>query len=78
MVNDRNFTTFVTSNKGAKEMKYKEFHQKIKKAGWKYHHAEGSHYFYEKNGKLSQPVPFHGAKEIPEPLRKKIARELGL
>lgn len=48
-------------------MKYKEFHQKIKKAGWKYHHAEGSHYFYEKDGKLSQPVPFHGAKEIPEP-----------
>lgn len=59
-------------------MKYKEFHQKIKKGGWKYHHAEGSHYFYEKDGKLSQPVPFHGAKEIPEPLRKKIARELGV
>lgn len=59
-------------------MKYKEFHQRIKKAGWKYHHAESSHYFYEKDGKLSQPVPYHGAKEIPEPLRRKIARELGL
>ena len=55
-------------------MKYKEFHLKIKKAGWKYHHAEGSHYFYEKDGRLSQPVPYHGAKEIPEPLSKKIAR----
>ena len=59
-------------------MKYKEFHLRIKKAGWKSHHAEGSHYFYEKDGRLSQPVPYHGAKEIPEPLRKKIAREMGL
>ena len=66
------------TNKEKADMKYKEFHLRIKKAGWKYHHAEGSHYFYEKDGRLSQPVPYHGAKEIPEPLRKKIARELGL
>lgn len=59
-------------------MKYKEFHLKIRKAGWKYSHAEGSHYFYLKDGVLSVPVPYHGAKEIPEPLRKKIARQLGL
>ncbi|MBR3895842.1 MAG: type II toxin-antitoxin system HicA family toxin [Bacteroidaceae bacterium] len=59
-------------------MKYKEFHLKIKKAGWIYSHAEGSHYFYLKDGVLSVPVPYHGAKEMPEPLRRKIARQLGL
>lgn len=59
-------------------MKYKEFHLKIRKAGWKYSHAEGSHYFYLKDGVLSVPVPYHGAKEMPEPLRIKIARQLGL
>ena len=59
-------------------MKYKEFHKKIKSAGWKFHHSSGSHYFYIKDGLLSQPVPFHGSKEIPEPLRKKIAKEMKL
>lgn len=54
-------------------MKYKEFHRKVVAAGWKFDHAEGSHYFYIKNGQLSAPVPYHGSKEIPEPLRKKIA-----
>lgn len=54
-------------------MKYKEFHKRIKAKGWKFSHAEGSHYFYAKDGKLSPPVPFHGAKEIPEPLRRSIA-----
>ena len=52
-------------------MKYTEFHRRIIKNGWKYSHAEGSHYFYIKDGQLSEPVPYHGAKEIPEPLRKK-------
>lgn len=59
-------------------MKYSEFHRLIKKNGWEFHHAEGSHYFYIKNGLLSEPIPFHGAKEIPEPLRKKICKGLGL
>ena len=59
-------------------MKYKEFHLKITRAGWKFSHAEGSHYFYLKDGVLSVPVPYHGAKEMPEPLRRKIARQLGL
>jgi len=59
-------------------MKYKEFHKKITRVGWKFDHAEGSHYFYKKNGILSQPIPFHGSKEIPEPLRQKIAKELGI
>jgi len=59
-------------------MKYAEFHRKIKKNGWVFSHAEGSHYFYIKEGKLSSPVPYHGAKEIGEGLRKKIIREMGI
>ncbi len=59
-------------------MKYSEFHRKIVKKGWKFHHAEGSHYFYTKNGILSEPVPFHGSKEMPEKLRKAIARDMGI
>lgn len=59
-------------------MKYSEFHRIIRKNGWKYSHAEGSHYFYIKDGILSQPVPFHGSKEIYEPLRKRIANEMNL
>ena len=59
-------------------MKYKEFHRKIVAAGWKFDHAEGSHYFYIKNGQLSVPVPYHGSKEIPEPLRKRIAKQMGI
>ena len=52
-------------------MKYTEFHRRIKAKGWKFDHAEGSHYFYTKGGKLSPPVPFHGAKEVPEPLTER-------
>lgn len=59
-------------------MKYREFHNIIKRNGWKFSHAEGSHYFYIKDGRLSESVPYHGAKEIPEPLRKKIAKDMGL
>ena len=59
-------------------MKYKEFHRKILASGWKFSHAEGSHYFYLKDGRLSEPVPYHGAKEIPEPLRRKIAKGMGV
>jgi mRNA interferase HicA len=59
-------------------MKYTEFHKKIKRNGWKYQYAEGSHYFYKKDGKLSPPVPYHGAKEIGEGLRKDITKEMGL
>ena len=59
-------------------MKYKEFHNQIKKAGWTFSYATGSHYFYTKDGVKSIPIPYHGSKEIAEPLRKKIAKELGL
>lgn len=59
-------------------MKYSEFHRKIVKNGWKFSHAEGSHYFYIKDEILSEPVPYHGSKEIGESLRKKIAKSMGL
>jgi mRNA interferase HicA len=36
-----------------------------------------SHFKARYNGRTSI-VPFHGAKEIPEPLRKKIIKDLGL
>lgn len=59
-------------------MKYSEFHRKIEKNGWVFIRASGSHYFYEKDGELSPPVPYHGSKEIFEPLRKSIERQMGL
>lgn len=59
-------------------MKYKEFHKIIRQNGYEFDHARGSHYIYRKDGKLTQPIPYHGAKEIPEPLRRKIARDLGI
>jgi mRNA interferase HicA len=54
-------------------VKYSEFHRFIKrsKSGWKYIGAEGSHYIYERDG-VRYPVPFHGAKEIGEGLRKRL------
>ena len=59
-------------------MKYSEFHRKIIKKGWRYVRATGSHYFYEKDGVESPPIPFHGSKEIFEPLRKAIEKQLGM
>ncbi len=58
-------------------MKYSEFHRLIRKAGWVYVRSTGSHYIYEKNG-VRYPVPYHGAKEMFEPFRKKIIKEMGL
>lgn len=51
-------------------MKSSEFHRLVKKNGWKYIKAEGSHYIYEKKGKY-YPVPFHGANEIGKGLEKR-------
>jgi len=58
-------------------MKSSEFHRQIVKSKkWWYVGAEGSHYIYEDENGRRYTVPFHGAREIPEPLRKKIAREM--
>lgn len=58
-------------------MKSSEFHRKIRKNGWQFIKAEGSHYIYEKNGRY-YPVPFHGAKEMGKGLVNKIVKEMGL
>lgn len=58
-------------------MKYNEFHRLIKRNGWLVIRQSGSHVIYEK-GDRRYPVPNHGSKEIPEPLRLKIVREMGL
>ena len=60
------------------DMKYTELHQRFIKAGWRYHHAEGSHYFYIKNGKLTEPIPYHGAKEIGTGLARKLIKRYGI
>ncbi|MDL2305359.1 type II toxin-antitoxin system HicA family toxin [Bacteroides sp. OttesenSCG-928-D19] len=59
-------------------MKYSEFHRMIRRNGWVFVSATGSHYFYEKDGVLSPPVPYHGAKEMGEGLRKSLIRVMGL
>lgn len=58
-------------------MKNSAFHRLVKKNGWRYIKAEGSHYIYEKNGR-TYPVPFHGAKELGKGLEKKMKKEMGL
>jgi mRNA interferase HicA len=58
-------------------MKSSEFHKMVKKNGWILIRTAGSHYIYEKDGR-TYPVPFHGTKEIFEPLRKKMIKEMGL
>ena len=58
-------------------MKSSEFHPMIKRNGWRHIRTDGSHYIYEKNGR-TYPVPYHGAKEMGEGLRKKIIKDLGL
>jgi len=58
-------------------MKSSEFHRILKRNGWKHIRSDGSHYIYEKEGRR-YPVPFHGAKEMGEGLRKKIIKDLGL
>lgn len=60
-------------------MKYTELHRKFLKKGWIYDHAEGSHYFYrDKDGNLSEPIPYHGAKEVGKGLANKLIKKYGL
>ena len=73
---NRNFATFATSNnKNQEKVKYSELHRRFTKAGYKFDHAEGSHYFYIKDGVLTEPVPYHGAKEMPQPLANHLIRK---
>ncbi|MBQ9648931.1 MAG: type II toxin-antitoxin system HicA family toxin [Prevotella sp.] len=56
-------------------MKYSELHRRFVKAGWTFDHAEGSHYFYTKNGVMTEPIPFHGSHEIGKGLANKLIRK---
>lgn len=58
-------------------MKSSEFHRLVRRNGWVYVAAEGSHYIYEKNG-CRYPVPYHGSKELGFGLEKKMRKEMGL
>ena len=65
-------------------VKSREFHSQIlkrgKKRGWHWIKGEGdgSHRIYEDKNGIRYPVPYHGAKEMGEGLRKKIIRDLEL
>jgi mRNA interferase HicA len=60
-------------------MKSSEFHRYIRRSKkWRYIEAEGSHYIYENEEGIRYPVPYHGAKEIPEPLRRRIIKEMNI
>lgn len=58
-------------------MKYSEFIRWLRSQGVMFERQKGSHQFVTLNGN-SSVVPNHGGKEIPEPLRKKIMKDLGL
>ncbi|MDR3137820.1 MAG: type II toxin-antitoxin system HicA family toxin [Tannerellaceae bacterium] len=58
-------------------MKYTEFHRIIRRNGWRFLHARGSHYHYEKDGRV-EVAPFHGADEMREALRKTLVKRMGL
>lgn len=61
-----------------KEMKFSEIHNRFKKAGWTFDHAEGSHYYYVKDEKMTEPIPYHGAHEMPKFLSSKIIKKYGI
>lgn len=59
-------------------MKSTELHRRFVKAGYKYHHAEGSHYFYIKDGVLTEPIPYHGSHEMGKGIANKLIRKYGV
>jgi predicted RNA binding protein YcfA (HicA-like mRNA interferase family) len=58
-------------------MKSNELHRLILSNGWHIKRQSGSHVIYEKDGYV-YPVPFHGSKEVPSGIEKKIKREMRL
>ncbi|MBP3944375.1 type II toxin-antitoxin system HicA family toxin [Sphingobacteriaceae bacterium WQ 2009] len=58
-------------------MKSSEFHRVVKSKGWKHKRSIGSHYIYEKNGRIYS-VPYHGAKEVSRGYLKKLSKILDL
>lgn len=58
-------------------MKYSQFRRWLIAQGVELQKGKGSHQIVRLNGKMSV-LPYHGSKEIPEPLRRKIIKDLGL
>lgn len=50
-------------------------HRRFIRVGYKFDHAEGSHYFYIKDGELTEPVPYHGAHELGTWLANKLIKK---
>lgn len=60
-------------------MKSSEIHRLFLKAGYKFNHAEGSHYFYkDKEGNLTEGIPYHGAKEMGKGIALKFIKKYSL
>jgi len=58
-------------------MKYSEFQRWLRRQGVSFESGKGSHQIVRYRGRTSV-FPSHGAKEMPEPLRKKVLKDLGL
>ena len=59
-------------------MKISEIHNRFKNPGWTFDHAEGSHYYYVKDGEMTEPIPYHGAHEMPKFLSSKLIKKYGI
>ncbi|HNO61728.1 MAG TPA: type II toxin-antitoxin system HicA family toxin [Plasticicumulans sp.] len=59
-------------------MKYSEFVRWLKSHGAEISQGKGRHYLKATYNGRTVPVPYHGAKEIPEGVRKSILKQLGL
>ena len=76
---NRNIAIFASSNdKKECRVKSKELHRRFVKAGWVFDHAEGSHYFYVKDGVMTEPIPYHGSKEMGTGIANKLIRRYGV
>ena len=78
MVINRNITIFALQNDTIIKMKSSELHRRFIKAGYIFDHAEGSHYFYIKDGVITEPIPYHGAKEMGKGIANKLIRKYGV
>lgn len=58
-------------------MKYSEFRRWLMRQGVTFEPAKGSHFKVTLNGKTTI-FPDHGSKEMREPTRKAILKQLGL
>jgi len=58
-------------------VKYSEFKRWLERQGAHFAPGKGSHQHVSLNG-LHSVFPFHGSKEIPQPLANRIKKDLGL